>query len=63
VTDPVVLTYRDPVIGAPPYEVAVAGTYHMLDLAPCRRVIETNGPTCAFLAATIVGIDPMEIPQ
>ncbi len=49
---------RAAVEGALGYEVAQAGTYGMLDLVPCRRIIDTNGPVCAFLGATVAGLDP-----
>jgi len=46
-----------PVHGAIGYQVVAAGTYGMLELVPCRRVIDTNGPVCAFLGATVAGIE------
>ena len=49
------------VAGAPDYEVVQAGDYELLALVLCRRKIDTNGPTCMFLAATVVGIDPAEV--
>ena len=51
----------DPVLGAPGYRVVEAGTYGLLELVPCRREIDTNGPVCAFLGATVAGIDPTEV--
>lgn len=42
------------------YEVVIAGTYGLLDFVPCRRIIDTNGPVCAFLAASVLGLDPEE---
>jgi hypothetical protein len=39
------------------YEVAVSGSYELLDFVPCRRLIDTNGPICAFLAMSVLGID------
>ena len=53
----------DPVHGAPGYCVAEAGTYGLLDLVPCRREIDTNGPICAFLGATVAGVDPNEVSE
>jgi hypothetical protein len=35
----------------------------MLDLVPCRRRIDTNGPVCAFLGATVAGIDLAEVAE
>jgi len=35
----------------------------MLDLVPCRRIIDTNGPVCAFLGATVAGLDPSEVTE
>lgn len=58
---PITVGEHDPVAGAPGYEVTQAGTYGMLDLVPCRRVIDTNGPICAFLGATVAGLDPAEV--
>jgi hypothetical protein len=51
------------VVGAPDYEVVQAGDYELLSLVLCRRKIDTNGPTCQFLAATVVGIDPAEVQE
>lgn len=53
----------DLVEGAPGYQVAEAGTYDLLEFVPCRRVIDTNGPICAFLGATVAGIDPNEVTE
>lgn len=39
----------------PYYIVVVSGTYSLNDLVPCRRVIDTNGPICAFLASSVLG--------
>jgi hypothetical protein len=50
-----------PVQGAIEYQVVAAGTYGMLELVPCRRTIDTNGPVCAFLGATVAGLDPSEV--
>lgn len=52
---------RAPVEGAREYEVAQGGTYGLLELVPCRRIIDTNGPVCAFLGATVAGLDPAEV--
>jgi hypothetical protein len=60
---PVTVELLDPVIGAPGYRVAEAGTYELLELVPCRREIDTNGPICAFLGATVAGIDPNEVTE
>ena len=51
------------VVGAPDYEVVQGGDYELLDLVLCRRKVETNGPTCQFLAATIIGADPAEVQE
>lgn len=53
----------DPVQGAPGYRVVQGGTYQLLELVPCRRDIDTNGPICAFLAATVAGMDPNEVTE
>ncbi len=53
----------DIVQGAPGYRVAEAGTYGLLELVPCRREIDTNGPICAFLGATVAGVDPNEVQE
>jgi hypothetical protein len=42
------------------YEVVVGGDYDLADLVLCRRVIDTNGPVCAFLAASVLGIELQE---
>lgn len=42
------------------YEVVASGNYQLLDFVPCRRIIDTNGPICAFLAASVLGLDPEE---
>jgi hypothetical protein len=42
------------------YEVVESGDYGALDLVPCRRIIDTNGPICAFLAVSVLGLDEME---
>lgn len=39
------------------YEVVTSGSYELLDFVPCRRIIDTNGPICAFLAASVLGIE------
>ena len=41
----------------PNYEVCVSGDYALNDYVPCRRIIDTNGPICAFLAASVLGIE------
>lgn len=51
------------VVGAPDYEVVQAGDYELLSLVLCRRKVDTNGPTCQFLAATVVGQDPNEVSE
>jgi len=51
------------VVGAPNYEVVQAGSYELLDLVLCRRKVDTNGPTCQFLAATVIGQDPNEVSE
>jgi hypothetical protein len=55
----------DVVQGAPDYEVFDGGSYSLLDLVPCRRILDSNQvqASCAFLAATVVGIDPSEVSQ
>lgn len=45
------------------YEVVVGGTYALDDFVPCRRVIDTNGPICAFLAASVLGVELEEIEE
>lgn len=48
--------------GQPGYEVVQGGVYALLDLVPCRRITaDNNGPTCAFLAATVVNLSTEEI--
>jgi hypothetical protein len=38
--------------------------YQLLELVPVRRrLIDTAGPIAAFLAASVVGIDPSEVPE
>lgn len=37
------------------YEVVQGGQYEAHDFVPCRRLIDTNGPICAFLAEQVVG--------
>jgi hypothetical protein len=49
------------VVGNPDYVVVTAGSYEPFDLVPCRLAVDTNGPTCAFLAFTVLGLDPDEI--
>ena len=39
------------------YQVVVGGEYELTQLVPCRRLIETNEPTCAFLCEAVVGAD------
>jgi hypothetical protein len=51
------------VLGHPAYRVAVGGVYAPLDLVPCRRESDIDGPTCAFLALTVAGLDPNEVAQ
>lgn len=46
-----------PVLANTAYEVVNAGDYELADLVPCRRIIDTNGPICAFLAASVLGIE------
>ena len=41
----------------PSYEVVTSGSYELLDFVPCRRTIDTNGPICAFLAVSVLGIE------
>lgn len=50
----------DLVIANTAYEVVISGAYGLLDFVPCRRIIDTNGPVCAFLAASVLGLDPEE---
>jgi hypothetical protein len=45
------------------YEVVVGGAYALTDYVPCRRVIDTNGPICAFLAASVLGVELQEIDE
>lgn len=61
---PVSLSAGDLVQAAPAYEVAAAGVYQLLELVPVRRrLIDTAGPIAAFLAASVVGLDPAEVPE
>jgi hypothetical protein len=61
-TLPVVLNVLDVVIGAPEYVVAVPLVItSLLDFVQCCRRNEATKPDCAFLGATVLGIDPMEI--
>lgn len=39
------------------YEVVEAGEYTLLDFVPCRPIIGSNRVKCAFLAASVLGID------
>jgi hypothetical protein len=41
----------------PEYETVQAGDYAALEHVPCRRIIDTNGPICAFLARDVLGLD------
>lgn len=41
------------------YEVVTSGSYELLDFVPCRRIIDTNGAICAFLAASVLGIEEL----
>jgi hypothetical protein len=52
-----VIAAGDPVVANPTYEVVVGGSFELLDFVECRRVIDTNGPICAFLAMSVLGID------
>lgn len=45
----------------PTYEVVEGGDFDPLDLVLCRRTIDTNGPICAFLAASVLGLSFEEI--
>jgi hypothetical protein len=40
----------------PAYEVVEGGDFDLLDLVLCRRLIDTNGPICAFLAGDVLGL-------
>lgn len=61
---PVSFSVGDLVQAAPTYEVTAAGVYQLLELVPVRRrLIDTAGPIAAFLAASVVGIDPAEVPE
>jgi hypothetical protein len=42
------------------YEVVTPGDYEPNDLVPCRRVIDTNGPICAFLACAVLMLEEGE---
>jgi hypothetical protein len=42
------------------YEVIASGDYDDYDLVPCRRIVDTNGATCAFLAISVLGIEQPE---
>lgn len=60
---PISIAHLQEVAGAPQYEVVSPGEYELLDLVLCRRKIDTNGPTCQFLAATVIGQDPSEVTE
>ncbi len=61
---PVTLSVGDLVQGAPAYEVTSAGVYQLLELVPVRRrLIDTAGPIAAFLAASVIGLDPAEVEE
>jgi hypothetical protein len=45
-----------PVLGQPGYVVVTGGDYELFELVPCRRTVEDSGASCAFLAATVVGL-------
>ena len=51
------------VAGAPAYQVVQGGEYELLDLVPCRRIVETGVATGQFLVATIIGVDPAEVQE
>ena len=38
------------------YEVVTAGDYALYDFVPCRRIIDDNGPICAFLCGSVLGL-------
>lgn len=44
------------VISNPEYVVVASGLYEHLDFVPCRRRADTNGPNCAFLAFSVLGL-------
>jgi hypothetical protein len=52
-----------PVLGQAGYVVVTGGDYELLELVPCRRVVEAGDASCAFLAATVIGQDPNEISE
>lgn len=52
-----------PVLGQPGYVVVTGGDYELLELVPCRRMTEDSIATCAFLAATVVGVPTEEITE
>ena len=61
---PVTLSVGDLVQASPTYEVTAAGVYQLLELVPVRRrLIDTAGPIAAFLAASVVGLDPAEVQE
>ena len=45
------------VLGAEEYCVVTTGTYELLELVPCRRINEPGIATCAFLCATVMGVE------
>ena len=47
----------------PAYETVEAGEFALIDLVPCRRVVDANGPICAFLAASVLGVELQENPE
>lgn len=48
------------VIANPAYIVVEGGEFEMNDFVQCRRIIDTNGPICAFLAASVLGVELQE---
>jgi hypothetical protein len=56
------LQENNQVIGNLAYRVAVPGVFLLLDLVPCKLGSELI-PTCAFLTATIIGLDPTKVKQ
>ena len=47
---------------APDYKVAASGVYRLLDFVPCKQQWNST-PVCAFLAATVIGLDPTKVKQ
>lgn len=45
------------VVANPAYEAAESGSFDLFDMVLCRRIVDTDGPNCAFLCASVLGIE------